>query len=221
MPASATALTLAIALFLSAAFTAVAPWLLRQLPAPPEAPEVRFAELASPHFGVGILVLTAVSATIVLALTPVELWPIWAPLAALGSLLGLIDARTGFLPLRLNYLALALVSLGVVASAWWRGEWQWLLWSAIAGLLATAVYAMVWRLSGGQLGFGDVRLAGLLAVATGATSSAVLLWCFLSGSVIGAVWAIAVRLRKGSAFPYGPSMLLGAPVGLAIAALLA
>jgi len=194
-------------------------WLLRQLPAPEEEPELRFTELDSTRLRVAVFALSFGLGWLALGLTTPVLWPIWAPLSGLGSLLALIDARTTFLPLRLHYLTLGLVTGGAVLSAWWRWDWTPLAWAAGVGLGATALYWLVWRLSGGQLGFGDVRLAGLLGVATGATSPQVAFWCFLAGSVVGAVWAIAVRLRGRQAFPYGPSMLLGAPLALVIAAL--
>lgn len=211
----------AIALVVAAACALLSPPLLAWLPAPAEEPELRFTDLATPRFRLGLFVLIIVTATLVLALTPPKLWLVWAPLAGLGSLLALIDGHSGFLPLRLNYLALALVGLGVIVAAWWSGDWSSTLWALGGGLAATAVYTVVWLISRGQLGFGDVRLAGLLGAATGATSPMVLLWCFLLGSLVGAVWGLAVRLRGRRAFAYGPSMLIGAPLALIAAAVIA
>jgi len=194
-------------------------WLLRRLPAPDEEPGLRYADLDSLRFRLAVFALVFGFGWLSLGLVAATSWPIWVPLVGLGSLLGLIDARTSFLPLRLHYLTLGLVVAGVVVSAWLRAEWALLLWSGLGGVVALALYAVVWRVSGGQLGFGDVRLAGLLGIAAGATSYPVLLWCFLLGSVIGAIWAVAVRLRGRKAFAYGPSMLLGAPLALIVTTL--
>lgn len=198
-----------------------APSLLRGLPAPDEQPGLVFATLGTRRFRLTLLGITALAGAALLLTTDPVLWPVWVPMAALGPLLGLIDAATGFLPLRLNYLALALVSAGVVASCWLRTDWWPALVALSGGAGATAVYALMWWLSRGKLGFGDVRLAGLLGVATGATSLTVLVWSFVLGSLVGAGWAIAARVGgRGREFPYGPSMLLGAPAALLLSAAL-
>jgi leader peptidase (prepilin peptidase)/N-methyltransferase len=214
----------AIAILLSAviavAMAGCAPALLRLLPSPPEDPLVSFVELGTRRFRLTLLAICLATGAPVLVATAPQLWPVWVPLVALGPLLGLIDGHTGFLPLRLTYLALALVIVGAVTSCWLRADWGPALVALGGGLGATACYWLLWRLSGGQLGFGDVRLAGVLGVATGATSLTVLVWSFVLGSLIGAVWAIVVRLRSGGReFPYGPSMLLGPPMALALTAL--
>jgi leader peptidase (prepilin peptidase) / N-methyltransferase len=209
-----------LALVVAACATLTTGWLLSWLPAPEEEPGLRFTDLDSPRFRAAVFTLTFGLGWLSLALTTPPLWPIWAPLVGLGTLLGLIDARTTFLPLRLHYLTLALVTLGALGSCWWRGDGSPLLLAATGGAVALAIYSLVWRFSGGQLGFGDVRLAGLLGIAAGATSYPLLIWCFLTGSVVGAIWAVAIRLRGQRAFAYGPSMLLGAPLGLIVTALM-
>ncbi len=196
------------------------PALLGRLPAPDEAPEVRFAALASPRFRLGVLVAALSFGWLCLALSDAPAWPILLPLAALGTLLGFVDAHTTFLPLRLHYLTAALVAAGAVASAGWRGQWWALAWGAGVAAVATGVYALVWWWSGGQLGFGDVRLAGLIGLATASISPTLAAWSLLLGSVIGAAWAIAVRVTGSKQFAYGPSMLLGVPAGLIAGALL-
>lgn len=210
---------LALLLAVSTAFST--PRLLAWLPSPAEAPAIDFGKLTSPRFWLATFVVVYGVGWPVLAITDPTLWPVWAPLLALGTVLGLIDANTTFLPLRLHYLAFAACTIGVVLSAWWRGDWALLAWAGGGAALASALYWLIWRLSRGQLGFGDVRLAGLLGLVTAATSPAALFWSFWFGSIIGALWAIAVRLRGGSTFAYGPSMLLGAPLGLIAATITA
>lgn len=214
-----------VALMLSVLIAALmwfaAPALLRRLPAPEEEPELDFAGLATPRFRLVLAGACLVTGAVLLLTTVPTLWPVWAPLVALGPLLGLVDARTGFLPLPLNYLALALVAAGVAVSCWLRGDWQPALLALAGAAGATACYWLIWWISRGKLGFGDVRLAGLLGLAAGATSLTVLLWSFVLGSLIGAVWAVGVRLARGRhEFPYGPSMLLGPVAALLLTAVL-
>ena len=215
----------ALAILLSAligALTALAaPALLRWLPAPEDEPELRFADMGTRGFRLLLLGVCLATGSVLLLTTEPELWPVWAPLAGLGPLLGLVDARTGFLPFRLNYLAFALVAAGVAASCWLRGDWEPALLALAGSAGAAACYWLIWWISRGKLGFGDVRLAGLLGLAAGATSLTVLLWSFVLGSAIGGVWALAVRASgRGREFPYGPSMLLGPVAALLLAAVL-
>jgi leader peptidase (prepilin peptidase)/N-methyltransferase len=215
VPAIATLVSTLIAALMAAS----APALLRWPPAPEDEPGGIFSDLGTRRFRLVLAGVCLASGVATLATTAPVLWPVWAPLVALGPLLGLIDAHTTFLPLRLNYLALALVTAGVAVSCWLRADWWPALLAVAGGAGATAFYALVWWLSRGQLGFGDVRLAGLLGVAAGATSLSVLVQTFVLGSLIGAVWAIISRLRgRRDGFAYGPSMLIGAPAALLLGA---
>jgi len=215
------AIAILVSALTAALMAASAPALLRWPPAPEDEPDGIFADLGTPRFRLVLAGLCLASGVALLATTAPTLWPVWAPLVALGPLLGLIDAHTTFLPLRLNYLALALVTAGVAVSCWLRADGRPALVALGGGAGATACYALVWWLSRGQLGFGDVRLAGLLGVAAGATSLSVLVQTFVLGSLIGAVWAIIARVRgRRNAFPYGPSMLVGAPAALVLSAVL-
>jgi leader peptidase (prepilin peptidase)/N-methyltransferase len=194
--------------------------LLRWFPIPDEEPRADFVGLDSLRFRLGVGAVGLLSGWLALGLAEVSLWPILLPLTCLGALLGVIDARTTYLPLRLHYLTFGLVAAGIAISAAWRANPWVLAWAVGIGLTATGVYALIWRLSNGQLGFGDVRLAGLLGAATGAVAPSLAVWTFLLGSVVGAVWAIVARLRGIKEFPYGPSMLLGVPLAVVVTHLL-
>ena len=134
----------AIAILLSAviavAMAGCAPALLRLLPSPPEDPLVSFVELGTRRFRLTLLAICLATGAPVLVATAPQLWPVWVPLVALGPLLGLIDGHTGFLPLRLTYLALALVIVGAVTSCWLRADWGPALVALGGGLGATACY---------------------------------------------------------------------------------
>lgn len=210
-PLLAAAVTAALLAVCCAALT---PLLLSWLPAPQEAPQVRFDALGTRRFRLLVLGFTAAMGWLCLALIDPSLWPVWLPLIGLGTLLGLIDAETTFLPFRLSYLTLALVSLGALTSAGLRSDPWSLLWAAAGCAAAAGLFWLLWRFSGEKFGFGDVRLAAVLGVVGGATSPAVLYWMFLLGTLIGAIWAIVVRLQGRRQFAYGPALLLGAPAAL-------
>lgn len=211
---------LATAVVLAVCCVALTPLLLNWLPSPQEAPQVRFDALVTRRFRLLALGITAGLGWLCLALLDPSLWPVWLPLLGLGTLLGLIDAHTTFLPFRLSYLTLALVSLGALASAWLRSDPWSLLWAAGGAAIAAGLFWLLWRFSGEKFGFGDVRLAAILGVVGGATSPQVLYWMFLLGTLIGAIWAIVVRLQGRQQFAYGPALLLGAPAALLLNAAL-
>ncbi len=77
---------------------------------------------------------------------------------------------------------------------------------------------------GSGMGFGDVKLAGLLGMLLGWLSWTPVMWATLATFLIGGVVAVLVLAlgRKGRRddFAYGPSMLLGAVGALAAPAVL-
>jgi leader peptidase (prepilin peptidase)/N-methyltransferase len=211
------------ALVLAGVVAALTPVLLRWLPAPPDEEDVPpFSDLDSPRFRWTVFAVAAVASGLAFVLTGPPYWATWAPFTTLGALLALIDLRTTYLPLRLNYLALGLALAGAVVAAWLQSSWTSLLWAAGAGLGAAAVFWLVWRASGERLGFGDVRLAGLIGVVAGTGGLVQVVWAFLLGTAAGAIWGIAARLRRGAngEFPYGPALMLGPLLALVLQATL-
>ncbi|MCA0297073.1 MAG: A24 family peptidase [Actinobacteria bacterium] len=226
MPTPLLACLLAVAL--AGVLTAVTSALLRWCPLPDDATDLDgaelppFVELVTHRFRWEVFGVSAVAGATMFLLTDPRDWAVWAPLATIGTLLGVVDRRTSYLPLRLNYLALALAVVGAGVAASLRASWQVLLWAGITGVVATGFFWVIWRLSGDRFGFGDVRLAGLIGVVTGTRSATLTVWAFLLGSVVGAVWGGVAWARRGrdGEFAYGPAMLLGPPLALVVSRVL-
>lgn len=206
-----------LALLLAGVMTASTGAILRWLPVPSDEPDAHpYSELDSRSFRIAVGIATLVTGLIAFYLTDPRLWLAWSALVITGPLLGLIDLRTTLLPMRLNYLGLGLAVAGAGLAAWLAGTPKPLIWAAAGGVGGLAVFWLVWYFSGRQMGFGDVRLAAVLGVITGATSLALLLWAFLLGSVAGVVWGLIAARGRGNPYPYGPSMLLGPPLALVV-----
>jgi leader peptidase (prepilin peptidase)/N-methyltransferase len=113
----------------------------------------------------------------------------------------------------------ALLVLVVVATA---GSGQWsALWRALACLAALyALYLVMHLVSPGSLGFGDVKLSGLIGLLLGwlGVAHAVLavLAGFLVGGLIALVMLVGQRVGLRSHIAFGPSMLAGAFVALLV-----
>jgi leader peptidase (prepilin peptidase)/N-methyltransferase len=136
------------------------------------------------------------------------------PALVVGLLLARADLRTGRLPDRLVFLlavALVLPVLGRPAAELLRG--------LAASILVFSLYFVLALLPGDGLGFGDVKLAAVLAFGLGVRGwDTVLLGLALPPLIIGptAVALVATRrLGRRDPLPFGPAL-----VGGAIAALL-
>ncbi|MFI6292352.1 prepilin peptidase [Nonomuraea sp. NPDC050790] len=127
--------------------------------------------------------------------------------ALVGIALAVVDWRTSRLPDVLTLpayplLALTLLPTGEVARA-------------LAGGLALALlYGVLWFVRPSDLGLGDVKLAGLIGMATAALGWEQWVAAALGGQVLGALYAVWLLATKRGArdtqFPFGPFMLLGA-----------
>ncbi|HEY3339532.1 MAG TPA: prepilin peptidase [Propionicimonas sp.] len=221
MPIPALVAAPLLAVVLAAVLTLATPALLHWLPIPPDEGEVApFSELATPGFRGAVFGCSAVAGAVVFACLPPTAWPAWAGLVTLGVLLGLIDLRTTFLPLRLTYLAVTLAAAGAVVTALLEGSWWVLASAAAAGAVGAGVFWLIWRVSHG-FAFGDVRLAGLIGLVAGTSGGPFAFAAFFLGTLIGAAWALVLRWRRGTddPFAYGPALLLGPLAALLIATL--
>ena len=141
--------------------------------------------------------------------------PAFLYLAAVGLALALIDLAVKRLPNALtlpSYLVAPLLLLpaalaGPGISAWLRG---------LAGMAALYVlYWLLWFVGKGRLmGFGDVKLAGVLGCYLGYLGwgpwAVGLLGGFVAGALGGVLLIARGRARMKSQVPYGPYMLVGA-----------
>jgi hypothetical protein len=122
--------------------------------------------------------------------------------AALTALLGLVDWEDRVVPTRLVRLA-ALTSVGMCGAACaQKADWAPLFWAAICGATAWVVFgawAAAWP---AKLGFGDARMASLVAFGAGAASpggALVALACApLAAAVAGRAW-VAKRKQVAAA----------------------
>lgn len=143
--------------------------------------------------------------------------PAFLVLAAAGVLLAVIDSDVHRLPDAITLPAYPVVAVLLVpasllgaASTGWSG----LLRAAGGAAVAATVYLLLCLAPGAQLGFGDVKLAGLLGLALGWLSWATLAVGMVLGFAFGAAYGLTLLVvrRAGlrSRIPFGPAMLAGA-----------
>lgn len=140
--------------------------------------------------------------------------PAFAVFAALATPLLLIDAELRRLPDRLVLPAAGcgLVLLALAAAI--RSDWGALARAAAAGGIVFALFATVALASPRSMGFGDVKLAGVLAVYLGWLGWGHVLYGIFAGFVLGAVVAIGLlagrRASLKTDIALGPALIVGA-----------
>jgi leader peptidase (prepilin peptidase) / N-methyltransferase len=86
--------------------------------------------------------------------------------------------------------------------------------AAICALAAGGAYAVLWFIRPADLGLGDVKLAGLIGLLTGAVSGEAAFLAAIGGFFLGALYAVGLlitkRASRRSEFPFGPFMLAAA-----------
>jgi leader peptidase (prepilin peptidase)/N-methyltransferase len=144
--------------------------------------------------------------------------PAFLYLGAIGVALAMIDIDVKRLPnaIVLPSYPVVTVLLGVAAAA--EGEWGALLRAVLAGLALYAFYFLLMMVYPRGMGFGDVKLAGILGAYLGWLGWGELVvgsfLAFLVGGVFGLALMVIGRAGRKSAIPFGPWMLLGALLGI-------
>ncbi len=135
----------------------------------------------------------------------------WSPelvyysgLTALLLVISFIDLDTMVIPTQL-------VGVGVVwASAYNIYTRQPLLDWLLAGALGYGLFYLIYILSRGGMGGGDVRLAGLLGLVLGLKQLAcALLIAFVAGAIVSLLLLASGRANRKTAIPFGPFLAIG------------
>ncbi len=144
--------------------------------------------------------------------------PAYLYLGAVGVALAFIDMDTKRLP---NVLVLPSYAVGAVLlllPAAVDGRWSDYLRALLGALALYAFYFIVAFVYPAGMGFGDVKLAGVLGLYLGWLGWGTLIvggfLGFVLGAVVGVVLMAASRAGRKSKIPFGPFMLLGAFVAL-------
>lgn len=144
--------------------------------------------------------------------------PAFLYFAAIGIALAAIDLDVRRLPNAIVLPSYPLLAVLIAVSAWWQGDW-WSLGRAVLGGAALFAFflAMVLVYPAG-MGFGDVRLAGIVGGVMAYLSWGALLTGAFAGFLLGALTGIGlIAARRGgrrTAVPFGPFMIAGVFVAL-------
>lgn len=138
--------------------------------------------------------------------------------AAISIALALIDLDTRRLPNTIVLPAYVVGAVLLAVAAILSGDYPALLRAAVGGLILGFAYLLMAVISPGGMGFGDVKLAGVLGIFLGWIGWGALvvgsIAAFLLGGIFGIILILARRGGRKTAIPFGPWMLVGAWIGI-------
>jgi leader peptidase (prepilin peptidase)/N-methyltransferase len=147
--------------------------------------------------------------------------PAFLYFGALGVALAVIDVDVRRLPNQLVLPSYPVLGILLAGAAWWRGDWASLLRAVLGAAALFAFYFAVAFIHPSGMGFGDVKLAGLVGgvlawlswptLAIGAFAG------FLLGAVVGVALIAVGRAGRKTAVPFGPFMVTGALLAVFVA----
>jgi leader peptidase (prepilin peptidase)/N-methyltransferase len=138
-------------------------------------------------------------------------------LAPVGVALAVVDWRTRLLPTKLIAPSYLVVTALAAVAAWAGGDWHPLVTAAWGWLVSGGTFFLLWFVYPRGMGYGDVRLSGVLGIALGYLGWGELLSGVYAGFLLGGVGGLLLsllRIVERKAYPFGPFMLLGALVGV-------
>lgn len=166
------------------------------------------------------VVFVAVAARI-LALGLGSAVPAFLYLTAIGIALAAIDLDCRRLPSAIILPSYPVLAALLGASAWWQHDGWSLVRAAIGAAALLAFYFLLVLVYPAGMGFGDVRLSGLLGGVLAYLSWSALVIGAFAGFLLGAVAGVAmIASGKGSrktALPFGPFMIAGALLAVFVA----
>ncbi len=135
-------------------------------------------------------------------------------LAVIGVALTQIDIAVQRLPDRLTLPAYPALLILLALAAAIGQDWSAFARAVLGGLAAVAGYLLLSALSRGQLGGGDIKLAGLIGLVLGwlgwHTLAAGAVAGFLLAAAVSTVLLAARRIGRQSRISFGPYLLYGA-----------
>ncbi len=188
-------------------------------PAVEEEPKERYDAIAAiPGLGRRSALASAVVGGLVGAVVgwdPILL--VWAYLVPVGVALAVVDWRTRLLPTKVIAPSYPVLVVLTLLAAGLTGDWDSLVRAGWGWLVAGGTFFVLWFIYPRGMGYGDVRLSGLLGIALGYLGWGELITGVYAGFLLGGVGGLLLSLLRivdRRSYPFGPFMLVGAVLGV-------
>jgi leader peptidase (prepilin peptidase)/N-methyltransferase len=142
-----------------------------------------------------------------------------AYLVPVGVALAVVDWRTRLLPTKVIAPSYAVLGMLVLVAAVLGADWADLARAAWGWLAAGVTFFVLWFVYPKGMGYGDVRLSGLLGMVLGYLGWAELITGLYAAFLLGGLGGLllsALRIVDRKAYPFGPFMLVGAGLGVLV-----
>lgn len=190
-----------------------------EVPTAPVRDKVAYVDIArSPGLGPRAAITSALVGAALGASTGLDwILPCLVFLTPVGVALAVVDWRTMLLPTRVIAPSYAVVIALLLLAAAVQRDPHALLGAALGWAVAGGLFWLLWFIYPRGMGYGDVRLSGILGLALGYLGWAELLVGVYAAFLIGGFGGLLLsrlRIVHRKRFPFGPFMLVGAVVGV-------
>lgn len=149
-------------------------------------------------------------------------WILPAELLFAAGLIALaaVDVERFLIPRAILYPTSVLVAAGLVVASGFDDRWSRLWVAAACAAAAFGVFFLINFIRPAWMGFGDVRLAGLMGLALGWLGPWFVVIAFmvgnLAGALVGVVLMVAGKANRRTALPYGLFLSAGSILAILI-----
>ncbi|WP_232550045.1 prepilin peptidase [Propioniciclava soli] len=140
------------------------------------------------------------------------------PLALAAPWLAAVDVDVHRLPYRTTVATLIASVAGLLGLVALTGQWQLAGGGALGWVIAHGAFWALHKIGGG-MGYGDVRLAGLIGLTTAPLGIHAPIAAFLIGTLAATAWALTRPRDPAARYAYGPWLLLGWTTAILLATL--
>ncbi len=140
--------------------------------------------------------------------------------AAVGIWLSIIDIQSHRLPNRIIFPSYPAAAVLLGSAALLSQDWGRVLSMVGGAAVLWLIYFVLRVIYPAGMGFGDVKLAGVLGLYLGFAGWGQVLWGTFAAFLLGGLWGIGLIISgRGTAkshIPFGPFMIVGAALALTL-----
>ena len=137
---------------------------------------------------------------------------------AMAVAVAVTDLTHRLVPRRLIYAGLALIGTALVGVSIHDHSWHQFAIAVIGGAIALGAFFLIWFFVPRGMGFGDVRLAGVIGLTVGYLGLVHVYLAFLSGFILGLLFGLVLMIGMSSGrktrIPFAPSLVAGATIAI-------
>ena len=137
---------------------------------------------------------------------------------AMAVTVAITDLTHRLVPRRLIYAGLLLIGVALMGVSLHDHNWHQFTIAVIGGAIAFGAFFLIWFIVPRGMGFGDVRLAGVIGLTVGYLGLVHVYLAFLSGFVLGLLFGLALMIGASSGrktrIPFAPSLVAGTTIAI-------